>query len=70
MANIRVIAILSLERSLPNLGIRALYIKVYGILNSLGPELEVKARILKKRSCFIINSLFKIFYRPIYLRSI
>jgi hypothetical protein len=70
VANVRATAILSLEQSLPDLRIRASYIKVYGILNSLGLELEVKARVLEKGSRFTVNSLSKTFYGPIYLRSI
>jgi hypothetical protein len=70
MANMRAIAILSLKRSLLNLGVRASYIKVYGILNSLGLELEVKAYILKEGSRFTVNSLSELFYRPVYLRGI
>jgi hypothetical protein len=70
MANIRATAILSLKQSLPNLGVRASHIKVYSILNSLGPELEVKAYVLKKGSRLTVNSLSKTFYGPVYLRSI
>ena len=66
----RATAILSLERSLSNLGVRASYIKVYGMFNSLGLELKVKAYILKKGSRFVVNSLSKAFYGPIYLGSI
>jgi hypothetical protein len=67
---VRATAILSLERSLLNLRVRASYIKVYGILNGLGPELEIEAYVLEKGSSFVINDLSKVFYRPIYLRSI
>ena len=63
-------AILSLKRSLLNLRVRALHIKVYGILNSLGLELEVKAYVFKERSCFTVNSLSKLFYGLVYLRGV
>jgi hypothetical protein len=66
----RAIAILSLKWSLLNLRVRALYIKVYSILNSLRLELEVKAYILKEGSRFIVNGLSKLFYGLVYLRGI
>jgi hypothetical protein len=50
--------------------VKALYIEVYGILNGLGPELEVEAYILEERSRFIINSLSELFCRSVYLRDI
>ena len=66
----RATAILSLEQSLSNLRVRALYIKVYGILNGLRLELEVEAYVFKERSRFTVNGLSKPFYGPIYLRGI
>jgi hypothetical protein len=63
-------AILSLERSLSNLGVRASYIEVCGMLDGLGLELEVEARVLEKGSRFTVNSLSKVFCGPIHLRSI
>jgi hypothetical protein len=70
VANIRATAILSLEQSLPNLGVRTSYIEVYGVLNGLGPEFEVEAYVLKEGSRFAVDSLSKAFYGPVYLRGI
>jgi hypothetical protein len=70
MANVRVTAIPSLERSLSNLGVRASYIEVYGILDGLGPELKVKACVFEERSRFTVNGLSEPFYGPVYLRGI
>jgi len=70
VANMRATAILSLKRSLPNLRVRASYIKVCGILNSLGLELEVKAYVFEEGSRFMVNGLSELFYRPVYLRGI
>jgi hypothetical protein len=67
---VRAMAILSFKWSLLNLRVRASYIKVYDIFNSLGLELKVEASVLKKGSYFVVNSLSKAFYRLIYLRSI
>ena len=64
------ITILSLERSLSNLRVRASYIEVYSIFDSLGLELEVEAYMLKERNYFIVNSLSELFYGLIYLRGI
>jgi hypothetical protein len=66
----RATAIPSLKRSLLNLGVRASYIKVYGMLNSLGLELEVEACVLEEGSRFTVNGLSKPFCGPIYLRGI
>jgi hypothetical protein len=70
VTDVRVTAILSFKRSLLNLGVRASYIKVYGMFNSLGPELEVEASVLEKGSRFAVNSLSKVFCGPVYLRSV
>jgi len=70
VANIRAIAILSFKRSLSNLGVRASYIEICGILNGLGPELEVEAYVLEERSRFTVNGLSEPFYGPIHLRGI
>jgi hypothetical protein len=70
VANVRATAILSLKRSLSDLRVRASHIEVYGILNSLGLELEVKAYVFKERSRFTVNSLSELFYGPVYLRGI
>jgi hypothetical protein len=43
--NIRLLIILYFEGGLFNLGIRAIYIKVFGILNSFRPELKVETRV-------------------------
>jgi hypothetical protein len=40
------------------------------MLDSLGPELEVEARMLEKGSRFAINGLSKTFYGSVHLRSI
>jgi hypothetical protein len=70
MANVRATAILSLERSLSDLGVRASYIEVCGILDGLGPELEVEACVFEERSRFTVNGLSEPFYGPVYLRGI
>jgi hypothetical protein len=46
------------------------YIKICGILNSFGPELEIEASILEERSRFAVNSLSKTFCGSVYLRGI
>jgi hypothetical protein len=43
--NIRLLIILYFKGGLFNLRIRATYIKVFGILNSFGPELKVETRV-------------------------
>jgi hypothetical protein len=45
MSNIRLSTILYFKGGLLNLGIRAIYIKVFSILNSFRPELKVKTRV-------------------------
>jgi hypothetical protein len=70
VANVRATAIPSLKQSLLDLRVRASYIKVYGILNSLRPELEVEACVLEEGSRFIVNGLSELFYGPIHLRGI
>ena len=45
MSNIRLSTILYFKGGLLNLGIRATHIKVFGMLNSFGPELKVETRV-------------------------
>jgi hypothetical protein len=45
MSNIRLLTILYFKRGLLNLRIRAIYIKVFNILNSFKLELKVKTRV-------------------------
>jgi hypothetical protein len=45
--NIRLSTILYLKGGLFNLRVRALYIKVFGILNSFRPEFKIKTRVFK-----------------------
>ena len=66
----RATVILSLKWSLPNLRVRTSYVKVCGMLNSLGPELEVEACVLEERSRFAVNSLSEPFYGPVHLRGV
>jgi hypothetical protein len=56
--------------SLFDLGVRALYIKIFGILNSFRLELEAKTRVFKKRSSLVVKGLAETFYRTVYLRGI
>jgi hypothetical protein len=66
----RLSAMLCFKESLLDLSIRALYIKIFNILNSFGPELEAKTRVFKKRSSLVIKGLAETFYRTVYLRGI
>jgi hypothetical protein len=70
VTNVRATAIPSFKRSLLDLGVRASHVKVCGMFNSLGPELEVEASVLEKGSRFAVNSLSKAFCGPVHLRSI
>ena len=45
MSNIRLLTILYFKGGLLNLGIRAIYIKVFDILYSFRPELKVETRV-------------------------
>ena len=45
MSDIRLLTILCFKGCLFNLGIRAIYIKVFGMLNSFRLELKVKTRV-------------------------
>jgi hypothetical protein len=45
VSNIRLLIILYFKGGLLNLRIRAIYIKVFGILNSFRLELKVKTRV-------------------------
>jgi hypothetical protein len=45
MFNIRLLTILYFKGGLFNLGIRAIYIKVFSILNSFGLELKVETKV-------------------------
>jgi hypothetical protein len=47
MSNIRLLTILYFKGGLLNLGIRALYIKVFSILNSFRPEFKIKTKVFK-----------------------
>jgi hypothetical protein len=47
MSNIRLSTILYLKESLFNLRVRALYIKVFNILNSFRLEFKIKTRVFK-----------------------
>jgi hypothetical protein len=49
---------------------RAIYIKVFGILNSFRPELKIKPGKLEKWGSFIVKGLIKTFYRSVYLRRV
>jgi hypothetical protein len=70
VADVRATAIPSFKRSLPDLGVRASYVKVCGMLNSLGLELEVEACVLEEGSRFAVNGLSEPFYGPVHLRGI
>jgi hypothetical protein len=45
VSDIRLLTILYFKRGLLNLRIRAMYIKVFNILNSFRPELKVETRV-------------------------
>jgi hypothetical protein len=47
MFNIRLLTILYLKGGLFNLRVRALYIKVFNMLNSFGPEFKIKTKVFK-----------------------
>jgi hypothetical protein len=47
MFNIRLLTILYFKGGLLNLRVRALYIKVFSILNSFRPEFKIKTRVFK-----------------------
>jgi hypothetical protein len=47
MFNVRFLTELSFKGSLFNLRIRAVYIKVFSILNSFRPEFKIKTRVFK-----------------------
>ena len=47
MSNIRLLTILYFKGGLFNLGVRALYIKVFNILNSFRPEFKIETRVFK-----------------------
>ena len=70
MSNIRLSTILCLKGGLFNLRVRALYIKVFNILNSFKLEFKVKFKILKDKSGFIVKGLIKTFRGTIYLQGI
>lgn len=70
MSNIRLLAEPSFKRRPFNLRVRAVYIKVFSMLNSFGPELKVKLGKLKEWSCLVVKGLTKTFYRSIYLGGV
>ena len=70
MFNIRLLIKLGFKGSLLNFKIRAVYIKVFDILNGFRPEFKTKTRVLKKRGGLIIKSLIKVFYKTIYLKKV
>jgi hypothetical protein len=45
--NVRLLIILCLKGGLFNLRVRALYIKVFGMLNSFGLEFKIKTRVFE-----------------------
>jgi len=47
VSNIRLSTILCLKGGLLNLRVRALYIKVFGMLNSFRLEFKIKTRVFK-----------------------
>ena len=55
------------EGGLLDLGMRATHIKVFGMLNSFGPELEVETRVFEKRGSFAVEGLAKPFCRTVHL---
>ena len=67
MSNVRLSTILCLKEGLFNLGVRAPYIKVFGILNSFGLEFKIETRVFKDWCGFVIEGLTKALYRAIYL---
>ena len=70
MFNVRLLIILYFKGGLFNLRVRALYIKVFGILNSFGPEFKIKTKVFKDQCGFIIKGLTKALYRAIYLGQV
>jgi hypothetical protein len=70
VANVRATAIPSLEWSLSDLGVRASHIEVCGMLDGLGPELEVEACVFEERSRFTVNGLSEPFCGPVHLRGV
>jgi hypothetical protein len=67
MSNVRLSTMLCLKEGLLDLGVRAPYIEVFGMLNSFRPELEAKTRVFKNRCGLAIEGLTKTFYRTVYL---
>ena len=47
MSNIRLSTILCLKGGLFNLRVRASHIKVFGMLNSFGPEFKIETKVFK-----------------------
>jgi hypothetical protein len=47
VSNVRLSTILCLKGGLLNLRVRALYIKVFGILNSFRPEFKIETRVFE-----------------------
>jgi hypothetical protein len=45
MSNVRLLIILYFKGGLLNLKVRALYIEIFGILNSFRPELKIETRV-------------------------
>jgi hypothetical protein len=70
VSNIRLLTILYLKRGLLNLRVRALYIKVFNMLNSFRLEFKIETKVFKDRCGFIIEGLTKALYRAIYLRRV
>jgi hypothetical protein len=70
MFNIKLLTILYLKKSLFNLRIKTIYIKVFSILNGFKLKLKVKLNKLKKQGSFIIKGLIKTFYKSIYLKRV
>jgi hypothetical protein len=67
VSNVRLSTMLCLKGGLLNLGVRALYIKVFGMLNSFGPEFKIETRVFKDQCGFAIEGLTKALCRAIYL---
>jgi hypothetical protein len=70
MSDVRLSAEPGFEGCLLDLRVRAPYIKVFGILNGFGPELEVKTRVFENKSGLTVESLAKAFRRTVHLRGI
>jgi hypothetical protein len=70
MSDVRLSAELGFEGCLLDLRMRTPHIKVFGMLNGFGLELEVKTRVFENKSGFIIESLAKAFCRTVHLRGI